>query len=80
VKVEFKVAAAFGRYFPSARAYAEGTPCEIAAAATVGDLLDSLSFPLEMAMNIFVNGRLAQRHTCLDEGDRVFIKPTTAGG
>lgn len=80
MKVEFKAAAAFGRYFPRATAYAWDKPCDIAESATVGDLLDSLSFPANMAMNIFVNGRLAQRPTLLSEGDRVFIKPTTAGG
>ena len=80
MKVGFKVQAGFGYYFPRAKAYITEVMCDLTDQATVADLLDSLSFPEPMAMNIFINGRLAQRHSLLVEGDKVFITPTTVGG
>jgi sulfur carrier protein ThiS len=80
MKVMFKAAAGFGYYYAPAKAYAEATACDIADRATVADLLESLSFPGKMAMNIFVNGQLAGRDTVLGENDKVHIMLTTAGG
>ena len=80
MKVGFKVQASFGYYFAPARAYVQEEICDLADGAMVADLLESLSFPEQMAMNIFINGRLAQRHSRLVEGDKVFITPTTVGG
>ena len=80
MKVGFRVQAGFGYYFRPAKAYIQEETCDLVDGATAADLLNSLSFPEQMAMHIFINGRLAQRQSRLADGDKVFITMTTAGG
>jgi len=47
---------------------------------TVGDALQRLHLPPDMALIIMVNGRLAHWTTRLNEGDAIQLLPTIGGG
>jgi hypothetical protein len=80
VKVTFKIAAGFGRYVPKVKHFIAGVACTIKPGNTVADMLKSADFPLDIAMLVFVNGRLADKHMVLNDRDTVFLAQTIAGG
>ena len=45
--------------------------------ATIHDLIEKLSLPLEAIKIIFLNGREAETDTVLHDGDQVALSPVT---
>ena len=78
--VTFRISAGFSHYVSNAAQFIAGIDCAIRADDTVADLLDTISFPGEMAMIVFVNGRLADKQSRLKDGDTIFLAQTIAGG
>jgi sulfur carrier protein ThiS len=64
------------------RAPGESNPfeMELAPAATVGDVLESLSIPAAVPKVIMVNGRVATLQRALEPGDELTVFPPLEGG
>jgi len=57
--------------------YKGGTEHELVEGATVHDLIEKLSLPIEAVKIIFVNGREKEMDTVLQDGDQVALSPVT---
>ncbi len=57
--------------------YKGSTPHELPEGATVHDLIEKLSLPLEAVKIIFINGKEAETDTVLRNGDQVALSPVT---
>ncbi|MCH7617101.1 MAG: MoaD/ThiS family protein [Chloroflexi bacterium] len=53
---------------------------EVAAGATVGDVLERLEISEELAAAVIVGGEATDRERTLAEGDRLTLMPPLAGG
>jgi len=60
--------------------FGESIPVDVAAGATVRELLSVLGIPPEKVFNVLVNGRHAEMHTVLHERDRISLFPPVGGG
>jgi rubredoxin/sulfur carrier protein ThiS len=57
--------------------YKDSTPYELPEGATIHDLIEKLSLPLEAIKIIFLNGREAETDAVLRNGDQVALSPVT---
>lgn len=57
--------------------YKDSTTHELPEGATVHDLIEKLSLPLEAVKIIFLNGREVETDTVLHDGDQVALSPVT---
>lgn len=57
--------------------YKGSTPYDLPEGATVHDLIEKLSLPLEAVKIIFLNGKEAETDTVLHDGDQVALSPVT---
>ena len=81
MKVSIKAAAALGHYVGDLdKQLVVGKECDIEGDSTVAGLLQSMGFPEEVRLQIFINGRLAETGCRLREGDQIFLGLLMAGG
>jgi molybdopterin synthase sulfur carrier subunit len=73
--IQLKLFATLAAHMPP-----EGDRVEIAAGATVGDLVSRLAIPAAKAKLIFVDGRKGTLETVLHGGERVGLFPPVGGG
>ena len=57
--------------------YKDSTIYDLPEGATIHDLIEKLSLPLEAIKIIFLNGREAETDTVLHDGDQVALSPVT---
>ena len=57
--------------------YKDSTIYDVPEGATIHDLIEKLSLPLEAIKIIFLNGREAETDTVLHNGDQVALSPVT---
>jgi molybdopterin synthase catalytic subunit len=79
MKVEIRLFATLQSYLP-AGADGDGISLDLPAGATVGDVVESLKIPGELACLTVVNGRDAGPDQALAPGDELAMFPPLAGG
>lgn len=77
MKVNVSLFANLRDYAPAGKG---GFELELAAGATVADLLAALGIPPVVETVTLVNGRRAERGTCLNAADAVTLFPPMEGG
>jgi molybdopterin converting factor small subunit len=59
--------------------YSQSVEHEVSDGETVGGLIVRLGIPLQSVKMIFVNGRLVETDTLLNDGDQVGLAPAVVG-
>ena len=79
MKVKVQLYALLAKYLP-ANAENKTATLEVAEGITVKEILNELKIPEAMPKILLVNGRHAELHRALAEGDTLSIFPPIAGG
>lgn len=75
IEVNVKCFSTFVR--ESACDFKDGTKYKLPEGATIHDLIEKLSLPLEAVKIVFVNGKEVEFETVLQQGDQVAFSPKT---
>jgi molybdopterin synthase sulfur carrier subunit len=79
MKVEVRLFATLQPYLPVG-AHSDGVSLELPPGTTVGDVMESLKIPSDLACLTVVNGRDAAPEHVLSPGDELAMFPPLAGG
>ena len=83
MKIKLRLYATLQKYLPPGTGNSE-TDMELPEAATITDVLDSLSVPVNLAHIVFINGRHVLRPDIparqLQDGDILAVFPAIGGG
>ena len=79
ITVHVKLFSVLRQNYPGWR-LGEAMPVELPAQASVRQLIEHLALPADLVKVVFVNNRIREDHTILQEGDQVGIFPPVGGG